>query len=192
MHSSPFAASISRKSTPTAAGEATGRATLGSSAPGRYLKGASMRLHWMKGRAKRGISSAKWKASKASLGHYPAMKHGPTHHRKVCPIYTHQDGQSPAAMQGCASMLEGLMANRHPVAKPARLVSRQRKLAPTAPKARGTARRKRKALCLRALAGRARPLPRASSPLRFLSSQLTCPRRIRSLVHRLCAKLRRR
>ena len=104
---------------PATANAATARAMLGSGAPGRCLKGAGMRLHWMKGRAKRNIFNIQWKAAEANLGHYPTMKHEPTHHRKVRPICTHRDGESPAALQGCASILGGLRATRRPTAKPA-------------------------------------------------------------------------
>ena len=78
-----------------------------------------MRLHWMKGRAKRNTFATKWKAAGANLGHYPAKAHAPTRHRKMRPTYTYQRSQSPAAMQGCANILEALAKTRHPAAKSA-------------------------------------------------------------------------
>ena len=86
-----------------------------------------MRLRWVKGRAKRSIFTIKWKSAQANLGRYPAKAHKPAHHRKMRPIYTFQNDQSPAAMQGCASMLGGIAAMRQPATKPAWLARMKRK-----------------------------------------------------------------
>ena len=102
-----------------------------------------MRLHWMKNRVKRNIFNIQWKTAETNLGHYPTMKHEPTHHRKVRPIYTHHDDESPTTLQGCVNILEGLRAIRRPIAKPTWLASMQRKVAPTAPQAQDTARHRR-------------------------------------------------
>ena len=48
-----------QKSTPITTNATTARAILDNNAPGRYLKGAGMRLHWMKDRAKRDIFTIK-------------------------------------------------------------------------------------------------------------------------------------
>ena len=78
-----------------------------------------MRLHWMKDRVKRNIFTIKWKNAQANLGHYPTKAHKPAHHRTMRPIYTYQKDQSPAAMQGCANILEGIAAVRQPITNPA-------------------------------------------------------------------------
>ena len=123
--------------TPIATDAATARAILGSGAPGRYLKGAGMRLHWMKDRAKRKIFTIKWKAAKTNLGHYPARAREPSHHRAMRPICAHNNNQSPTAMQGCASILGGMAA----ITRPSWLASMKRKGGTTgsAPQARSPA-----------------------------------------------------
>ena len=78
--------------TPVTTDGPTARAILDNTMTGWCLKGAG----------ERGMPDAKREAAQASLAHYPAKKHTPTHHHTVRPIYTHQDGQSPAAMQGRA------------------------------------------------------------------------------------------
>ena len=116
-----------QKSTPATAGATTARAILGSNAPGRYLKGAGMRLHWMKDRVKRNIFTIKWKSARTNLGHYPTKAHKPALHRKIRPIYTYQKDQSPTTMQGCVNILGGVAAIRQPITKPAWLARMKRK-----------------------------------------------------------------
>ena len=107
-----------------------------------------MRLRWVKGRVKRSIFATRWKAAQASLGHYPGKAHKPARHRKMRPTYTYQNDQSPAAMQGCASMLEGIAAAHQPATKPAWLARMKRKDGTTsttsaAPQAQGPAQHRR-------------------------------------------------
>ena len=116
-----------QKSTPITTNVTTARAILDNNAPGRYLKGAGMRLHWMKDRVKRNIFTIKWKSAQANLGHYPTKAHKPSHHRIMRPIYTYQKDQSPTTMQGCVNILGGIAAIRQPIAKPAWLAKMKRK-----------------------------------------------------------------
>ena len=116
-----------QKSTPITTNVTTARAILDNNTPGRYLKGADMRLHWMKDRVKRNIFTIRWKAAQTNLGHYPTKAHKPAHHRKMRPICACNHGQSPAAMQGCASALGGIASVRQPITKPAWLARMKRK-----------------------------------------------------------------
>ena len=71
----------------------------------RYLKGAGMRAHWMKDRMQQGEFDVYWEPAISMLAGYHTKCHSPRHHRAVRPIFTHIEGQSPAAIQGCANIL---------------------------------------------------------------------------------------
>ena len=86
-----------------------------------------MRLHWMKDRVKRNIFTIKWKNARTNLGHYPTKAHTPANHRKIRPIYTYQNDQSPTTMQGCVNILEGIAATHQPITKPTWLARMERK-----------------------------------------------------------------
>ena len=86
----------------------------------RHLKGADMRLHWMKDRVESKTCDVCWEPSANNLADYPTKHHSPAHHQKVRPIYTHIEYQSPTTMQGCVNTLSGLNATRPPVHKAAK------------------------------------------------------------------------
>ena len=99
--------------TPIKTGNAAAQGTLTETVEAKYLKGADMRLNWMKDRVEQGQCGACWGPAAANLADYPTKHHPPTHHRTVRPICTHQGGHSPTTVQGCVNMLKGLAATRH-------------------------------------------------------------------------------
>ncbi len=49
----------------------------------RYLKGADMRLHWMKDRVENKTNDVCWEPSATNLADYPTKHHSPAHHQKA-------------------------------------------------------------------------------------------------------------
>ena len=108
-----------QNTTPIKTDNSTVNGIIDKSMKARYLRADSNRLKWVREKVDEGIFEAHWESAKASLAGYPTKHHSPTHHRTVRPTYTYQSNQSPAAMQGCANILEGLAKARHPAAKAA-------------------------------------------------------------------------
>ena len=90
--------------TPIKADNTTARGVLDESMKARHLKGADMRLHWMKDRVESKMCDVCWEPAANNLADYPTKHHSPAHHQKVRPIHTHIEYQSPTTMQGCVNM----------------------------------------------------------------------------------------
>jgi len=100
--------------TPIKTNNTTARGILDETMKAKYLKGADMRINWMRDRCHQGQFDVYWESAETNLADYPTKKHSPTHHRKVRPIYTYIDGQSPSTIQGCVDIMQGLAGVRHP------------------------------------------------------------------------------
>ena len=103
-----------QQATPIKTDNTTARGIIDETMKAKYLKGADMRLNWMKDRVARGEFHVYWESAETNLADYPTKHHSPTHHRTVRPIWTHQPGKSPETMQGCVNILKGLAGVRHP------------------------------------------------------------------------------
>ena len=90
------------------------------------LKGADVRLNWMKDRVHQGQFHVHWEPANTNLGDYPTKHHSPTHHRMIRPIYLFDKALSPSTLQGCVNVLDSLAVNRRtPLThEPAELPSR--------------------------------------------------------------------
>ena len=109
--------------TPIKTDNTTANGILDDSMEAKYLKGADMRVNWLKDRVEQNQFEVYWEPAITNLGDYHTKRHGPAHHRTVRPIYTHQYGKSPETLQGCVNILreEELAKQRRqsPAAKPA-------------------------------------------------------------------------
>ena len=103
--------------TPIKTDNTTARGIIDETMKAKYLKGADMRVNWMRDRCQRGQFRVYWESAETNLADYPTKKHSPTHHRKVRPIYTHIEGLSPSTMQGCVNIIRGLAGVRNPTCR---------------------------------------------------------------------------
>ena len=64
------------------------------------------RLWWLEGREAMLQFRAVWDAGICNLADYPTKHHSAQHHKKVRPIYLHEDGKSPKSLCECETILE--------------------------------------------------------------------------------------
>ena len=112
--------------TPIKTDNTTARGIIDETMKAKYLKGADMRLNWMKDRVEQEQFYVYWEPAETNLGDHPTKHHSPTHHRLTRPIHTYDPVLSPSTLQGCVNILKSLAANR-PAShdnEPAELTSR--------------------------------------------------------------------
>ena len=69
-------------------------------------KSMDMRIHWVRDRIKQNQFRVTWEAGTSNLADYPTKHHTGTHHKKVRPIYLHEQERSPTTLKGCIKILE--------------------------------------------------------------------------------------
>ena len=71
----------------------------------RQSKAMDKRLYWLQDRVEQGEFRVFWAQGKYNLADYFTKYHSPATHRKLRPIYTYVEGQSPTNLQGCIEIL---------------------------------------------------------------------------------------
>ena len=66
------------------------------------------RFYWLQDRVEQGKFRVFWAPGKYNLADYFTKYHSPATHRKLRPIYTYIEGQSPTSLQGCIEILTSI------------------------------------------------------------------------------------
>ena len=93
--------------TPLTTNNSTARGIIRGTMKQRMSNAMDMRFNWLKCRVNQQQFEIHWDKGVHQLADYLTKHHPGPHHRRIRPIYVHEEGKSPTNWQGCVRILEG-------------------------------------------------------------------------------------